>query len=110
MIRPPGWRHRLLLALSVTCCLGLSQKIANAGPIGPIIRPVTSNNIYECRTGRAFEILQGHSNLSYTSVGFSLICLNPDNTARWIIRSGIFCEAEACREAPLDEFFWCWGQ
>ena len=105
MIRPPGWRHRLLLALSVTCCLGLSQKIANAGPIGPIIRPVTSNNIYECRTGRAFEILQGHSNLSYTSVGFSLICLNPDNTARWIIRSGIFCEAEACREAPLDEFF-----
>lgn len=108
MIVPVAWRHRLLLALSVTCCLGLSQKIANAGPIGPSIRPVTSNNIYECRTGRAFEIIQGNSNIHNTSGAFSLICLNPDNTARWVINSGISCEEEACPQARTREFFGVW--
>lgn len=98
-------RQKLLFALSLTFFLGLSQKTANAGPIGPLIRPVTSNNIYECRTGRAFEIIVGNSNISHTSVSFSLFCLNADNTARWIIRSGISCEEEACGEAPLTEFY-----
>jgi hypothetical protein len=95
----------LFLSLSLLGFLLVSQKATNAGSIGPLGRFITSNDIYECQTERAFEIILGNSNISHTSGSFSIICLNTDDTAHWILESSIACEAGACSSAPLTDFF-----
>lgn len=96
---------KVLVSLSLLGILLVSQKATNAGPIGPLGRLITSNDIYECQAERAFEVILGNSNMSHTSGSFLMICLNGDDTAHWILESSIGCEAGACDPTLLTGFF-----
>ncbi|MDT9236105.1 MULTISPECIES: hypothetical protein [Limnospira] len=95
----------ILLKLSLVGTIWLLQQTTHAGSIGPIARLITSNSLYECQTDGAFEIILGNSNMSHTSGSFSMICLNTDDTAHWILESSIACEERACDSTFLSGFF-----
>ena len=85
---------KLSVGLLVLGWATVPQK-AWAGPFGTV-RSITSNNIYQCSTGSSWELVQGNSNMRGTNASFSMGCLNPDGTARWIIKAEYRCKEGFC--------------
>ncbi len=89
-IKTSKLQFRVLFFLSA-CSFFLPQKVI-AGPIG-VVRPITSNNIYQCSTGIAYEQVTGNSNINQTWLSYAVGCLNRDGTARWIIQAAAACSS-----------------
>ncbi|MGD1903099.1 MAG: hypothetical protein ACFB9N_12770 [Geitlerinemataceae cyanobacterium] len=67
------------------------------------VRRISTNNIYQCNTGLAWEREVGASNVFSTFATFAMGCLNSDGTARWILQSGSGCqEGEECPANLMD--------